>query len=617
MEAKELELLKKERELQLENKRKKLEELKKMKQDRQTKEAAKSSPSIPSTEPRMSAENLDNLVSSLLAQPVAPLAQQPVAAAAVAPHKPVAVAAVQNFVVQTHAAEINIPPKIVENYTKTTQTDDSAENEEENTTANLLPPSPTAAKRHFRSPSVDITDGFVKELPVPVEHKPKELSPDERKHILSSTDFADFFQKSTRLVERALGQEFDVLADFTDIEGDEEGRRRGQGDSLSVHGHYYEEKWCKGRAVTDVAWSPKHPELLLASYSAKDDAAVTDPDGLVLLWSLSMRQRPEFVFTCQSAVTAACFHKYSPHLLIGGTYSGQIVLWDTRGKSGPVQRTPLSSKGHSHPVYSLAMVGTQNAHNLVSVSNDGRLCVWSLSMLVNPQEYLDLKHKTRDVAVTCLTFSEGETNQFYVGSEDGSIFQGYIHGNKVGVTEALEGHQGPVTSLHVHPSTPSDQYAADFSDLLLSTSVDWTCKLWSQKHSHSPLYSFESAEDYAYDARWSPAHPSVFASVNGEGHVDMWDLNRDLEAPVARSSSQSRAYNRIRWALDGRKLATGDSAGSLTVWDVDKAFYTPRAEEWSRLDQNMADLRPDTVAFPSTPVMGVERTISSRDVTTS
>lgn len=28
-----------------------------------------------------------------------------------------------------------------------------------------------------------------------------------------------------------------------------------------------------------------------------------------------------------------------------GTYSGQLVLWDTRAKSLPVQRTPLSANG--------------------------------------------------------------------------------------------------------------------------------------------------------------------------------------------------------------------------------------------------------------------------------
>jgi dynein intermediate chain len=71
--------------------------------------------------------------------------------------------------------------------------------------------------------------------------------------------------------------------------------------------------------------------------------------------------------------------------VIGGTYSGQIVLWDTRAKSLPVLKTPLSAGGHTHPVYSLEMVGTQNAHNLISGSTDGFICSWQLDMLAQPQ----------------------------------------------------------------------------------------------------------------------------------------------------------------------------------------------------------------------------------------
>ena len=38
-----------------------------------------------------------------------------------------------------------------------------------------------------------------------------------------------------------------------------------------------------------------------------------------------------------------------------------------------------------HPVYCVNVVGTQNAHNLISVSNDGKMCSWSLDMLSQPQ----------------------------------------------------------------------------------------------------------------------------------------------------------------------------------------------------------------------------------------
>ena len=33
----------------------------------------------------------------------------------------------------------------------------------------------------------------------------------------------------------------------------------------------------------------------------------------------------------------------------------------------------------------MRVVGTQNAHNLISVSTDGKMCSWSLDMLSQPQ----------------------------------------------------------------------------------------------------------------------------------------------------------------------------------------------------------------------------------------
>jgi len=84
----------------------------------------------------------------------------------------------------------------------------------------------------------------------------------------------------------------------------------------------------------------------------------------------------------------AKFSTYQPSLIMGGTYSGQIVIWDTRAKSSPVLSTSLSTPGHSHPVYSMSVVGTQNAHNLVTVSTDGIVCSWQMDMLAKPQVYL-------------------------------------------------------------------------------------------------------------------------------------------------------------------------------------------------------------------------------------
>lgn len=53
---------------------------------------------------------------------------------------------------------------------------------------------------------------------------------------------------------------------------------------------------------------------------------------------------------------SVCFAKFHPNLIVGGTYSGQIVLWDNRNrKRTPVQKTPLSSTAHTVSVLLMVM----------------------------------------------------------------------------------------------------------------------------------------------------------------------------------------------------------------------------------------------------------------------
>lgn len=49
---------------------------------------------------------------------------------------------------------------------------------------------------------------------------------------------------------------------------------------------------------------------------------------------------------------SATFAKFHPNLILGGTYSGQIVLWDNRvQKRTPIQRTPLSASAHTVSIF--------------------------------------------------------------------------------------------------------------------------------------------------------------------------------------------------------------------------------------------------------------------------
>mmetsp|Transcript_27434 Transcript_27434/g.20585 ORF Transcript_27434/g.20585 Transcript_27434/m.20585 type:complete len:139 (-) Transcript_27434:220-636(-) len=137
-----------------------------------------------------------------------------------------------------------------------------------------------------------------------------------------------------------------------------------------------------------------------------------------------------------------------------------------------------------------------------------------------------------------MDFPEEETDKFYVGSEDFSVYQCNLHSqNQNHIDLSMSGHQAPISKVHMHPGISQSEKIGDLSDLLLSASLDWTIKLWYPKVRAEPLLTLEASQEYIYDVQWSPVHPSVFASCDGDGYIDLWDLNKDSESPLTRKST--------------------------------------------------------------------------------
>ena len=349
---------------------------------------------------------------------------------------------------------------------------------------------------------------------------------------------------------------------------------------------------------------------------------------------MHLHSRPEYSFHSTSDILTAKFSPFHPSLIIGGSYSGQVLLWDTRSRNPlPVQKTPLTGAatgGHTHPVYSISVIGTQNANNIISCSTDGVICGWTVDMLSLPQEYLELTtpppSKTEDLSPTTMSFPLSDPTSFLVGTEEGTIYPCHRYdraGAKAGVDSRLRyrGHTAPVMSLDFHPA----RGVVDLGDLVLSSGLDWTVKLWKTRAPSSATVTTSTAssllnpasgneqtveplvdisrEDIVYDARWSPHKPGVFSSVDGAGNVEVWDLTVDTEVPVSRIApdvSQSieggyaaKSLERVTWEeKEGKRLGVGGAAGVVTVFEVESelAGESVRNEEWIRMKKLVARL---------------------------
>lgn len=294
-----------------------------------------------------------------------------------------------------------------------------------------------------------------------------------------------------------------------------------------------------------------------------------------------------------------------------------------------MQRTPLSGgrSGHAHPIYSLAVVGTQNASSIVSVSTDGTVCAWSIDMLTTPQEYLELHaappSKTEDIAPTCISFPASDPTYFLAGTEQGNILPVHRYdraGAKAGVDNRVvyQGHAAPVMALDFHPSRGK----IDLGDLAVSCGLDWSVKVWRAKPPSSTAGSITGGlsiekplldiarEDVVYDVKWSPTKPGVFGAVDGAGHLDVFDMNDSTEVPVgsAQPSNQlkdvfgAKSLNKLAFEKQqGKHVAVGGLDGITTVFEVGSELggLDTKGDSWVGIKKTIGRLSRTKVAEAS------------------
>ena len=92
------------------------------------------------------------------------------------------------------------------------------------------------------------------------------LTDEEANAVTASEDFLDFVERSTKVIEKALDQDYDVLADYAldGADGVDEDEDEGYGSSTGKKGRrikqvaqFYDERWSKKRMISDMCFSPK------------------------------------------------------------------------------------------------------------------------------------------------------------------------------------------------------------------------------------------------------------------------------------------------------------------------------------------------------------------------
>ena len=356
------------------------------------------------------------------------------------------------------------------------------------------------------------------------------LTSTEKAEILASSKFQTFLDRSSKVVEKALSTDIDVLHDYgSSGEGgiDASKFESGSRSCLSIS-RKRSHKEGEGRPVTSIKANYSRPELFLSSYGRVSGQYCADaPPGLVCVWSDLLLTRPEFVFHAPSPVLTADFHSAEPHLIVGACQSGQVLLWDLRSRSkAAVKRSSPSANGcHTSPVYGLRMVGeAESSRAVFSCDMDGGLSSWRVGQadLSAPSQAWKMKLNATPTleAVQCGTFSSkmtlssgplstmfsgrlsaaiddchvaGEGNahtldlacmalssahhdcprSLFFGTSQGLLCRAQLPIQDHGTFTCISAHPSYLSSVESHPSSKKT-----FRNLLLTASFDWTVRLW-------------------------------------------------------------------------------------------------------------------------------------------
>ncbi|GMS81265.1 hypothetical protein PENTCL1PPCAC_3440, partial [Pristionchus entomophagus] len=169
------------------------------------------------------------------------------------------------------------------------------------------------------------------------------LSEEEKNQILSSSGFVNFFEYNSKVMMRALSQD-DIFINYAGISA-----AHVSGERLTLNRTFVDEKWTTGCDVIGISFSEMHSELVAVGYDELPEAS-EEPKGVAVVWNTKFKKpTSEFVFCCNSRLTSVAFARFHPHFIIGGCYSGQLVMWDFRpDKHNIYKKTPSIKASRAH-----------------------------------------------------------------------------------------------------------------------------------------------------------------------------------------------------------------------------------------------------------------------------
>ncbi|KAK0420518.1 hypothetical protein QR680_014734 [Steinernema hermaphroditum] len=467
---------------------------------------------------------------------------------------------------QVETLEISTQTKEIVAYPRETQTDftssdseESRRDDSESADENTVRPRRYQVKISFQSEEDDLFELRMK------AGQPKPKSQGEEEKGGSAEQHAEQGQKAN-----------EQLSDEEELE---DPFREGE-LKLALERELFDRKWAIGRMVMDMCYAKARPELIAVSYAVAPLTRCPEHPGVVEVWNINKRGgKPERTLFSPSPILTVQFGPDTTNFIVGGCYNGQIVIWDLRKttQSNPDRNSSVSQKTHAAPVKCLKVISTRSMGMAVSLDSQSRVCMWNLENLGEPF-YWSVVSKSERFADLHVTVLAQMTNNYMVGCGDGKVGSVGFATEEDTIIKTIMEHKSEVTAIDIHPAPPYASGGDGTCNLFLTASLDYTVRLSDMKRKRT-LAVFEGHNDYVLDVKWHPTKPSIFASLDVNGWVYLWDITRNWDSPMYEMHLLNTA-KRIMWSFDGKQLFTGDGSGRVRIYNVHESIWKTKSADW-------------------------------------
>lgn len=232
------------------------------------------------------------------------------------------------------------------------------------------------------------------------------------------------------------------------------------------------------------------------------------------------------------------FHPDIHSLIVGGTFNGEVIVWQTNDPDNPIFAISKTSEiSHQEPIAKVSWIPSKSAGmwDILSLGTDGKIIIWTLEPKTITPTYgtqLMVSHITRisssddsKLGATSFAYSM-ETKSIIVGTECGAILQCNLSNISPFKTKNDSIKTNPVTLLFSPPHTGPVQYISCSS---LSKSLFQSCggdgQLRIYRNSKDPLLILEPSLKPLYSCDWSRTKSTVFAVSAADGFFYIYDLS--------------------------------------------------------------------------------------------